>query len=187
VSDRQGNIVLLTQSIQSMFGAKVAHPKLGFLYNNYLCTCPRYPHPFGLAKNCRPRSNAAPTLVLRNADDIPVPFLGLGSAGSRRITSSILQVVSRVIDCGQEVSEATAAPRVHGLVSRKVWIERTAYSKMLTAKLRERFREPVLKSHHHHAMGSVQALHFLSNGRVAAAADPRRDGTAATLPFADGG
>jgi gamma-glutamyltranspeptidase len=58
---------------------------------------------------------------------------------------------------------------------------------MLTAKLRERFREPVLKSHHHHAMGSVQALHFLSNGRVAAAADPRRDGTAATLPFADGG
>ena len=187
VSDRQGNVVLLTQSIQSMFGAKVAHPKLGFLYNNYLCTCPRHPHPFGLGKNCRPRSNVAPTLVLRNMDNVPTPFLGLGSAGSRRIISSILQVVSRVIDRDQRVADAVAAPRVHGLVGRKVWMERTACSKMLMAKLREHFREPVLKSHHHHAMGSVQALHFLPNGGVAGAADPRRDGTAAALPFADGG
>jgi gamma-glutamyltranspeptidase/glutathione hydrolase len=63
--DRYGNIVMLTQSIQSLFGAKVAHRDLGFLYNNYLCTCPRYPHPYALGSRCRPRSNAAPTLVLQ--------------------------------------------------------------------------------------------------------------------------
>jgi gamma-glutamyltranspeptidase / glutathione hydrolase len=187
VSDRQGNIVLLTQSIQSVFGAKVANPHLGFLYNNYLCTCPRHPHPFALAKNCQPRSNAAPTLVLRNVTDVMAPFLGMGSAGSRRIISSILQVVSRVIDRDQGMADAVAAARVHGLLGRKVWIERPACSKTLIAKLLTRSREPVLKSHHHHSMGSVQALHFLPDGRVTAAADPRRDGAVATLRFADGG
>lgn len=181
VSDRQGNMVLLTQSIQSVFGAKVAHPKLGFLYNNYLCTCPRRPHPFALAGNCQPRSNAAPTLVLRNAIPAMAPFLGLGSAGSRRIISSLLQVISRVIDRNEEVADAVAAPRVHGLLGRKVWIERPASSDALIAKLRERFREPVLKSRHNFAMGSVLAIQFLSKGGVTGAADPRRDGSAAVL------
>jgi len=183
VSDRQGNVVLLTQSIQSVFGAKVAHPKLGFLYNNYLYTCPRHPHPFALARNCQPRSNAAPTLVLRNRAHTMTPLLGLGSAGSRRIISSILQVVSHVIDGNGEIADAVAAPRIHGLSSGKVWIERSASSNALIAKLRERFGKPVLKSRHSFAMGSVQALHFLSSGAVSGAADPRRDGTAIALHY----
>ena len=183
VTDRQGNVVLLTQSIQSVFGAKVAHPKLGFLYNNYLRTCPRHPHPFALAKNCQPRSNAAPTLVVRKGGHTMTPLLGLGSAGSRRIISSILQVVSHVIDGNEEIADAVAAPRIHGLASRKVWIERSASSNALIAKLRARFGEPVLKSRHNFAMGSVQAIHFLSSGAVSGAADPRRDGTAAVLHY----
>jgi gamma-glutamyltranspeptidase/glutathione hydrolase len=47
--------------------------------------------------------------------------------------------------------------------------------------LRERLREPILKSRHNFAMGSVLAIHFLSDGRVTGAADPRRDGSAAAL------
>jgi len=39
VSDHNGCVVMLTQSIQSVFGAKIAHPALGFIYNNYLSTC----------------------------------------------------------------------------------------------------------------------------------------------------
>ena len=181
VCDRYGNIVLLTQSIQSVFGAKVAHRGLGFLYNNYLCTCPRKPHPYGLRGGCRPRSNVAPTLVVQERRGTGRAVLALGAAGSRRIISAILQVMSGVIDHGLDVTAAVAAPRVHGLISRKVWIERPAASNALLAELRMQGREPIIKSARNFAMGSVQALQFFADGSVRGAADPRRDGTAAVL------
>lgn len=179
VSDRNGCVVMLTQSIQSVFGAKIAHPVLGFIYNNYLSTCPRKPHLHGLMPRCRPRSNAAPTLVLRRGQ--PVPLLALGSAGSRRILSSILQVISAVIDHRWDVRTAVAAPRVHGLLSSRVWLERTASSEDLIARLRARGRLPVIKPDLAFAMGAVHALEFPSDGPARAAADPRRDGTAVVL------
>jgi len=181
VCDRYGNIVLLTQSIQSVFGAKVAHRHLGFLYNNYLCTCPRTPHPYGLRGGCRPRSNVAPTLVVREGASASRPVLALGAAGSRRIISSILQVVSGVLDHGLDVCEAVAVPRIHGLRGRKVWIERPAASEPLLSELRRRGREPIVKSAFNFAMGAVQALQFCADGSTRGAADPRRDGTAAAI------
>src|SRR5205085_2929371 len=113
IADSQGNVVALTQSIQSLFGAKVANAELGFLYNNYLRTCPRKPHASQLCGCCQPRSNAAPTLVLKNGR----PFLAVGAAGSRRITSAILETICGVIDCGLTISDAVAAPRIHALAS----------------------------------------------------------------------
>ena len=179
VSDHNGCVVMLTQSIQSVFGAKIAHPALGFVYNNYLSTCPRKPHLHGLMPRCRPRSNAAPTLVLRR--DQPIPLLALGSAGSRRILSSILQVISAVIDHHWDIGAAVAAPRVHGLLSSRVWLERPAVSDELIARLRARGRHPVIKPGLAFAMGAVHALEFPSDGPARAAADPRRDGTAIVL------
>jgi gamma-glutamyltranspeptidase / glutathione hydrolase len=181
VCDRYGNIIMLTQSIQSLFGAKVAHRDLGFLYNNYLCTCPRYPHPYALGPGCRPRSNAAPTLVLQADSGTDRRALALGAAGSRRIVSALLQVISGIVDRGLAIAEAVSAPRVHGLVGRKVWIERPAASEVLLARLRSRGREPIIKSRLNFAMGSVQALQFLPDASVRAAADPRRDGSEGVL------
>jgi gamma-glutamyltranspeptidase / glutathione hydrolase len=54
-------------------------------------------------------SMMAPTMVL-GADG---PRLVLGSAGSNRIRSAILQVVIGVLDRGMSVQEAIDAPRVH--------------------------------------------------------------------------
>jgi gamma-glutamyltranspeptidase/glutathione hydrolase len=181
VCDRHGNIVMLTQSIQSLFGAKVAHRDLGFLYNNYLCTCPRYPHPYALGPGCRPRSNAAPTLVLQTDRGADRQLLALGAAGSRRIVSALLQVISGVIDRGLDIAEAISAPRVHGLVGRKVWIERPAASEALLTRLRAKGREPIIKTRLNFAMGSVQALQFLPDASVRGAADPRRDGNVGVL------
>ena len=182
VCDRRGNIVLLTQSIQSVFGAKAAHRDLGFLYNNYLCTCPRTPHPYGLRGGCRPRSNVSPALVMQGGAGVDRPVLALGAAGSRRIISAILQVVSGVIDRGIDVAAAVAAPRAHGLSGRKVWIERPAASETLLESLRSCGREPIVKSRLSFAMGCVQALQLFSDGSVKGAADPRRDGNVEVLP-----
>ena len=179
VSDPYGCVVMLTQSIQSVFGAKIAHPALGFIYNNYLSTCPRKPHLHGLMPRCRPRSNAAPTLVLRRGQN--TPLLALGAAGSRRILSSILQVISAVIDHACDIEAAVAAPRVHGLLGSRVWLERPAISDDLIARLRARGRHPVIKPNLAFTMGAVHGLEFPSDGRTRAAADPRRDGTAIVL------
>jgi gamma-glutamyltranspeptidase / glutathione hydrolase len=184
--DKDGNAVALTQSIQSLFGAKVANGKLGFLYNNYLCTCKRRQHPYRLASRCIPQSNVAPTIVLKDASSGEGqhhgdPFLLLGAAGSRRITSSILQVISAMVDRGLSVQEAVSLPRIHGLLSSKVYVEEPAATEPLLKRLSERSQAVRVKSAHNYAMGSVQAIAFGTGGSLAGMADPRRDGVAIGL------
>ena len=181
VADAEGNVVALTQSIQSVFGAKVAHPELGFVYNNYLWTCPRYTHPNQLAPGSMPRSNAAPTVILEQGEGRSTPLMALGAAGSRRITSALLQTISQVIDRGLKIDEAIAAPRLHGLTSGKVWIEADIATRGMLARLQRRFSEIQIKPRGSFGMGCVQGLQWLPDGMIVAAADPRRDGTGATL------
>jgi gamma-glutamyltranspeptidase / glutathione hydrolase len=181
VTDNQGNVVALTQSIQSLFGAKVANPALGFFYNNYLRTCPRSFHPCQLGSRSQPRSNVAPTLVFGKGPSGKLPILALGAAGSRRIASAILQVFSGVLDRGLSLSQAVAAPRVHALLSRKIWIERPAASDLLLKRLEQKFSKPIIKRSNSYGMGCVQALQWLPDGSAVAAADPRRDGQAMVL------
>jgi gamma-glutamyltranspeptidase / glutathione hydrolase len=174
--DGAGNVVLLTQSIHSVFGARVAHPDLGFLYNNYLAMCPRTRLSYLLRPHCRPRSNMAPLLVMRADAANGRPVVGLGAVGSHRTVSSALQVAGAALDLGHGIGEAVSAPRVHGLMGREVWIERSAASDALLARLHARGREPMVKPDLDYAMGAVQALRFGDDGGVSAAADPRRDG-----------
>jgi len=181
VADAEGNVVALTQSIQSVFGAKVAHPELGFVYNNYLWTCPRYAHPNQLVPGSMPRSNAAPTVILEQGEGRSTPLMALGAAGSRRITSALLQTISQVIDRGLKIDEAIAAPRLHGLTSGKVWIEADIATRGMLARLQRRFSEIQIKPRGSFGMGCVQGLQWLPDGMIVAAADPRRDGTGATL------
>ena len=186
-ADNEGNMVALTQSIQSLFGAKVANARLGFLYNNYLKTCPRRAHPHQLGSRCLPRSNAAPTLVLRKAPRRTdgahdwVPFLILGAAGSRRITSSLLQVISGVLDRQNGLAEALACPRIHGREDGQVRLEKPAATDSLCRQLSQNFGQVLIQAPLSYSMGSVQAIQFMEDGRTVAAADPRRDGTAAIL------
>jgi gamma-glutamyltranspeptidase / glutathione hydrolase len=186
VADAEGNVVALTQSIQSVFGAKVANEKLGFLYNDYLRTCPRILHPSQLGPYSRSRSNASPMLVFENDRGGRRPVLAMGSAGSRRIISSLLQVTSSVVDRGMTIGEAIAAPRIHALLSGGVWMEKRITLPAVTAWLRERFSEVVMKSAYSFALGAVHGLQFLP-GATLAGADPRRDGTGAVLPPAGNG
>jgi gamma-glutamyltranspeptidase / glutathione hydrolase len=180
VADAQGNIVALTQSIQSVFGAKVANNKLGFLYNNYLRTCLRSPGPSQLGPNCLSRSNAAPVLIRERISSGQRPILALGSAGSRRITSSILQVISNVVDHKMPLQEAIAAPRIHALLSRKLWVEKRISLPSLVGRLGDHFSKFIVKGAYSFGMGAVHALQFVG-GETIAGADPRRDGSTAVL------
>jgi gamma-glutamyltranspeptidase/glutathione hydrolase len=108
VVDRFGNAVALTQSLGD--GSGVAAPSLGFEYNSFLesfefCDrqSPNFPKPFATV-----RSTMTPTILFCNGQ----PFLVLGAPGSARIPSTIISVVTNVVDRGMTLRDAVAAPRV---------------------------------------------------------------------------
>jgi gamma-glutamyltranspeptidase / glutathione hydrolase len=177
-ADAEGNVVSLTQSIQSVFGAKVANAKLGFLYNNYLTTCPRRSHPYQLGPGCLARSNASPTLVLQPGSRLGKPLLALGAAGSRRILSAVLQVISSVVDRKLPLGAALAMPRIHAKLNREIWLEEAAATPSLRNKLAQTFGVVRVRKPLSFSMGAAQAIQFKQNGSFVGAADPRRDGAA---------
>lgn len=109
VIDAEGNAVALTLSYNLEFGAGVATPGLGFLYNSALSQftfdnprSPDYARPGSVL-----RSSVAPTILLRDGR----PFLVTGGPGSGRITSSIVSVIVNVVDRGMSPAAAVSAPR----------------------------------------------------------------------------
>ena len=106
VVDKNGMIVSLTQTIGPTMGSKVATPGLGFLYaqtmGGYLGE---------VEPNLRVPSHISPVIVFKGDK----PLLALGAAGGSRIPSSIVNVISKIIDYEMPLSEALYAPRVHPL------------------------------------------------------------------------
>lgn len=182
VVDGDGLAVAVTQSIDSYFGAKVAHPTLGFLYNNYMqgFQVDDPEAPYYLTEFEMPLSSMSATIVSNDG----VPKLVLGSPGSARIISAVAQVTSHWIDIGSGVVDAVDAWRVHVVPDDKAYVEGPAVPTGLLAGLASRGMQlsrpayGVSDSHLDPYFGGVHALAFES-GAWTGAADPRRDGTVA--------
>jgi gamma-glutamyltranspeptidase/glutathione hydrolase len=106
--DADGGMASLSSSNGA--GSGVIVPGTGFLLNNMLGEEDLNPGGFGLIPpGARMSSMMAPSLVLRGGE----PVVALGSAGSNRLRSAILQTVVSLIDGGLGVAEAVRRPRVH--------------------------------------------------------------------------
>jgi gamma-glutamyltranspeptidase/glutathione hydrolase len=106
--DAEGGMASLSSSNGS--GSGVVVPGTGLFLNNMLGEQDINPGGFGrLAPGPRMTSMMAPTLILRGGE----PVLALGSAGSNRLRSAILQTVVSIVDCGLGLGAAVARPRVH--------------------------------------------------------------------------
>ena len=71
----------------------------------------------------------SPTVMLRDGR----LEIGLGSGGSNRIRSAILQTILRLVDDGLEVADAVVAPRVHfeaGAVQAEPGIDEAALAEL---------------------------------------------------------
>ena len=182
IVDSEGTAVAVTQSIDSYFGSKVAHPTLGFLYNNYMqgFQVDDPGAPYYIAAQEMPLSSMSATVV--SHDD--APELVLGSPGSARIISSVAQVASYWLDVARDVVTAVGAYRVHVVPGDNAYVEGGEISNDLLAGMAARgFRllRPkygVSDSHHDAYFGGIHAL-ALQDGEWTGAADPRRDGTVA--------
>jgi gamma-glutamyltranspeptidase/glutathione hydrolase len=168
VLDREGWACSVTCSNGSCSGVVV--PGTGVHLNNMLGEQDLNPlgfhrHPPGR----RMPSMMSPTVVLRDG----APELVLGSAGSNRIRSAILQTIIRVIDDGLEAGDAVRAPRVHfedGVVYAEPGIDTGALER--AGRAIGAFRELNL------FFGGVQAAARDRQGRFSGGGDPRRGGAA---------
>ncbi len=117
-------------------------------------------------------SMMAPTVVLRDGE----AELAVGSAGSNRIRSAILQTIIRTIDDGMRASDAVQAPRVHW-EDDIVYVEPGVDVSGLEAEGRvlSPFRERNL------FFGGAQAAARDSDGGFSGGGDPRRGGAAVVV------
>jgi gamma-glutamyltranspeptidase/glutathione hydrolase len=168
VLDREGWACSVTCSNGSCSGVVV--PGTGVHLNNMLGE--QDLNPLGFHRQPPGRrmpSMMSPTAVLRHG----APELVLGSAGSNRIRSAILQTIIRVIDDGLEAGDAVRAPRVHfedGVVYAEPGIDTGALEH--AGRAIGRFRELNL------FFGGVQAVVRDRRGRFSGGGDPRRGGAA---------
>ena len=120
ISDKFGNTVSNTYTINSSYGAKVVVEGLGFLLNNEMddfAAAPGIPNQFGLLGGeankiepyKRPLSSMTPSIVFFQDK----PYLITGSPGGSRIITTVLQMILNVIEFEMEVSDATVQPRIH--------------------------------------------------------------------------
>ena len=119
-------------------------------------------------------SMMSPTVILRDGE----LEAGLGSAGSNRIRSAVVQVILRLVDDGLPVREAVEAPRVHfeeGIVSAEPGVDADAL-----AKLEAGGAEVDRWADRNMFFGGVQAVtRDPETGELNAAGDPRRGGAVA--------
>lgn len=110
VADAEGNVAAMTTSNGEWSGDVI--DGTGIACNNMLGEDDLHPDGFHAAPaGLRVASMMSPTFVL-TADGRTVD-LALGSGGSKRIRSALLQVVTAVVDHGLGLAEAVAAPRLH--------------------------------------------------------------------------
>ena len=154
-------------------GCGIVVPGSGIHVNNIMGEEDLSPLGFHRATpGARMPSMMAPTAVLEPGGELR---LVVGSAGSNRIRSAILQVIVGVLDHGLDAGEAVRAPRVHAEGGR-LYAEPGVPLELLDDGVRElvRFRAPNL------FFGGAQAVERdPATGTLRAAGDPRRGGAVA--------
>ena len=157
-------------------GSGVLVPGTGVILNNMLGEEDLNPHGFHrIAPGRRVTSMMAPTVVLRDGEI----ELCLGSAGSNRIRSAILQTVIRAVEEGMPAAEAVRSPRLHfeqGVVQAEPGIDEEALRRLESRGIAVA-RKPQINLF----FGGCQAVaRDAATGALDGGGDPRRGGAVAT-------
>ncbi|GAB3123830.1 gamma-glutamyltransferase family protein [Novispirillum itersonii] len=174
VVDAAGNAAALTVSNGEGSGWMI--PGTGIIMNNMLGEedllpgggGPGGPDWLSWPTDSRMTSMMAPTLAIHRDGGEWV----LGSGGSRRIRSALLQVLANLFTYGMPLDDAITAPRLHCENGR------LSLECDLPDGLAEEWRDPVLWPERNMYFGGVHAVQRTRSGGLDAFADPRRDGAA---------
>jgi gamma-glutamyltranspeptidase/glutathione hydrolase len=178
-TDRWGDVVSYTLTIEQTGGSAITVPHRGFLLNNemtdfdFTSMHPPAPDPNLPAAGKRPRSSMAPTIVLRDGR----PYLVVGSPGGASIITTVLQILLNRLDLGMTLPDAIAAPRVSQRDTTTTQAEPAFLSSPLDPALTALGQSFVLAPPAFTPspeIGAATGLEFLGDGRVEAAAEPQR-------------
>ncbi len=174
VIDGDGNAASL--SVSNGEGCGWMIPNTGVMLNNVLGESDLQPRGFGRwPLDTRLTSMMAPTLVENREQN---HLLALGSGGSKRIRSAILQVLAGVLDLGLTLEAAVARPRLH-LEGSRLEIE-GGFSEEVIGALGRRWPDPGVWAEQNLFFGGVHAAE--RRGReFGGAGDPRRGGVAGVI------
>lgn len=190
VIDGDGNAVALTTTINYYFGSCVVAKGTGILLNDEMddfAAQVGVPNTYGLVASAAnaiapgkiPASSMSPTLVFQKAKPDAV-MLAVGSPGGSTIPTTVLQVISNVIDAKLDVQMAVARGRLHHqYLPDSVMVEPAALDESTQAALRSLGH----KLQPGGPWGDAEAvLVDPDTGLRTAASDPRNEGAPAGQP-----
>lgn len=183
VTDKFGNVVSTTTTINSSYGSKVVVEGAGFLLNNEMddfSSKPGVPNQFGLtgseANKIQPGkrmlSSMSPTIMLKNNK----PFLTLGSPGGSTIPTVVLQVILNVVDFNMDIQKAINMCRIH-----HQWLPDSVYYEQfcLSSDVIKSLKEKKQNIGSITSLGRVEGIQFNEDNHLfLGATDPRGYGEA---------
>ncbi|MFO7610547.1 MAG: gamma-glutamyltransferase family protein [Candidatus Krumholzibacteriia bacterium] len=176
VIDGDGNMVSLTQTLGTFFGARVVID--GVIMNNGRNNFSDISPANIIAPGKRPRSSISPTLVFRDGR----PFVAIGSPGAGRIIAAIAEVLINIVDYGMGVEAANAAPRFFcQKFEDHFYVESRIDQDVQRALTRMGHSVRVLGGMDLFFGGVAVTAFDPARGGLVGSADPRRSGEAGTL------
>jgi len=175
VSDKEGNIVSYTFTIESWGGSGIVVPGYGFLLNNEMTDFDfSGPRPNVPEAGKRPRSSMAPTIVLRDGK----PAFTIGSPGGATIITTVLQTIVNHVDLGMPMNGAIDAPRLSERNGEQTSVEPGFVGTAQATALAQFGHRWEAKPEE---IGAANALVFNPDGTVTAVSESRRHGGGAAL------
>ncbi len=169
VADKLGNVVAMT--ISNGEGCGEILKDTGIMLNNMLGEDDL--NPLGLNNwlpDRRLSSMMCPGIALKDSSK-----LALGSGGSNRIRTAVLQVLINTTLCEMPLDDAISASRMH--FDDKLYIEAPGIHESIIASLKQAYSDLVIFPSRDFYFGGVNAV-SVGNKYNQAVADPRRGGSA---------
>jgi len=175
VSDKDGNIVSYTYTIESWGGSGIVVPGYGFLLNNEMTDFDfSGPQPNVPEAGKRPRSSMSPTIAFRNGK----PAFAIGSPGGATIITTVLQTIVNYVDLGMSMPDALNAPRLSERNGITTDVE-PGYAVSAEAQALEKLGQRWNKTPEE--IGAANALVFNPDGTVTAVSEGHRHGVGSAL------
>ncbi|MEV4779901.1 gamma-glutamyltransferase [Burkholderia sp. LMU1-1-1.1] len=175
VSDKDGNIVAYTYTIEDWGGSGIVVPGYGFLLNNEMTDFDfSGPRPNVPEAGKRPRSSMSPTLAFRNGK----PAFSIGSPGGATIITTVLQTIVNHVDLGMTMPDAVNAPRLSERNGEATDVE-PGFPGSAQAAALEKIGQRWSATPEE--IGAANALVFNPDGTVTAVSEGRRHGIGSAL------
>ena len=189
VSDKDGNAVSNTYTLNLDFGSGVVVEGAGFLLNNEMddfSIKAGVPNVFGviggeanaIAPGKRMLSSMTPSILTK---DNQVELV-VGTPGGSTIITSVFQVITNLYDFKMSLADAVAAPRFHHQLLPKDQITMEPYAALTTDVRNELVQKGYNLKTQDWNLGDIQAIQIV-NGQVTAVADPRSRGVAKSFNY----